>query len=267
MDTVAFWLRLFPAMVACKVTRQAPRPRHRAIDAVNSEPATGDQQRVWSHFQNEARDSFARSRGRLDYIARQIRRIRPFPLCVLNVGIGEGYLEDGLLKMGQRVFVLDLDPRSVERMNTRGVQAHVGRIEQMPFEAAAFDVVITSEVLEHLSEEEGRQALIEVRRVLRPNGVYVGTVPCGEDLQSSMCICPHCGLYFHRWGHQRSFTPESLKRELSSGFEVLRCFATAFPGARRSVSGLVKGVARVALARCRVAVAMPTIYWEALRHP
>jgi predicted SAM-dependent methyltransferase len=59
----------------------------------------------------------------------------------------------------------------------------------MPFPAAAFDVVVTSEVLEHLSEEEGQQALIEVHRVLKPNAVYLGTVPCDEDLKTSMCVC------------------------------------------------------------------------------
>jgi 2-polyprenyl-3-methyl-5-hydroxy-6-metoxy-1,4-benzoquinol methylase len=156
---------------------------------MSSEPAIRDQRRVWSHFQNEAQDSFLRSRPRLDFIARQIQKIRRNSLCILNVGIGEGYLEDRLLGSGHEVFAVDLDPRSVERMTARGVRAQVGRIEQMPFPASEFDVVVTSEVLEHLSEEEGQQALIEVHRVLKPNAVYLGTVPCDEDLKTSMCVC------------------------------------------------------------------------------
>ena len=63
------------------------------------------------------------------------------------MGIGEGYLEDQLLGAGHEVFALDLDLRSVERMTARGARAQVGRIEQMPFPAAAFDVVVTSESL------------------------------------------------------------------------------------------------------------------------
>ncbi|HEX8575227.1 MAG TPA: methyltransferase domain-containing protein [Flavobacterium sp.] len=45
----------------------------------------------------------------------------------------------------------------------------------MPFEAASFDVVISTEVLEHVPDPE--KYLAEVRRVLKPGGIFFFTVP------------------------------------------------------------------------------------------
>ena len=182
---------------------------------------------------------------------------------MLNIGIGDGYLEEQLLGFGCNVFALDPDAASVQRMNEKGVQVRVGFIEQMTFEPGSFDVVVTSEVLEHLSDEQRPRALAEVRRMLRQDGVYLGTVPCDEDLNSNICVCPHCGVRFHRWGHQSSFSPRSVRQQLSPWFDVRVCYATAFPGFRRSFPGQIKAVSRVLLARCRAAIAMPTIFWKA----
>lgn len=45
----------------------------------------------------------------------------------------------------------------------------------MPFEDQRFDVVISTEVLEHVPEPE--KYLLEVRRVLKPGGIFFFTVP------------------------------------------------------------------------------------------
>jgi SAM-dependent methyltransferase len=169
------------------------------------------------------------------------------------------------MALGYRVSSLDLDAPTVERMSARGVRAHLGLIEQMPFDAGSFDVVVTSEVIEHLSDEQRQKALAEVHRVLRPGGVYLGSVPCDEDLETSACVCPQCGARYHRWGHERSFTPQTLTKELAPWFEMRCCYATAFPGFRRSLPGQIKAVIRVILARFRVAIALPTIFWKAVR--
>jgi len=76
-------------------------------------------------------------------------------------------------------------------------------------------------VLEHLDDDELRAGLAEMRRVLRPGGHLVGTVPARERLDTNTVVCPHCESKFHRWGHQRSFTPESLGACLDQDFD--RC--------------------------------------------
>jgi SAM-dependent methyltransferase len=52
-------------------------------------------------------------------------------------------------------------------------------LERLTFPDASFDVVLTSDVLEHVRLED--RAHREIRRVLRPGGVYIFTVPHFRD--------------------------------------------------------------------------------------
>ena len=52
-------------------------------------------------------------------------------------------------------------------------------LERLTFPDACFDVVLTSDVMEHVRLEQ--RAHEEVRRVLKPNGVYLFTVPHFRD--------------------------------------------------------------------------------------
>jgi SAM-dependent methyltransferase len=53
-------------------------------------------------------------------------------------------------------------------------------LEDMPFKDATFDVVLTSDVLEHV--RDFRAAHAEIARCLRPGGAYIFNVPYNEDL-------------------------------------------------------------------------------------
>jgi len=94
----------------------------------------------------------------------------------------------------------------------------VGYSQNIPFESESFDCVIMTEVLEHLSDEELELTLVEVRRVLKPNGRFLGTVPADENLELNKVVCPFCGKVFHRWGHMQSFSKERLYKLLAGKF-------------------------------------------------
>lgn len=186
---------------------------------------------------------------------------------VLNVGVGNGHFERQAVQRGWEVHSLDPVAAALAPLESLKVHAHVGLIERMPLADESCDCVVTSEVLEHLTEKQGKLALAEVVRVLRPGGLFLGTVPYHENLAASQVICPHCGELFHRWGHHRSFDEASLHSELSSHFtmKTLRC--TAFPGFRgRSLAGKTKSLIRIALAQCRQMIAIPSLYWCAARN-
>ncbi len=97
-----------------------------------------------------------------------------------------------------------------------------------------------------------------------PGGWLLGTVPYRERLADNETICPRCSLVFHRWGHQRSFSPDDLRAELRRYFDVraLRCrgFATL---RGRPLLGKAKGLIRLVMARCGAMVASPTLYFAA----
>jgi len=180
--------------------------------------ADADQRKIWDHFQGEGVAAFDGSSGRLRFIARHIGRER-----VLNIGVGDGSFEAAAVARGAEVYSVDPSEDAIARVRERlslGDRARVGFGQELPFEDDTMDTVVVSEVLEHLDDEILRGTLDEIRRVLRPGGRVLGTVPAREDLQRNRVVCPHCGEHFHRWGHAQTFDVGSMRTLLSQRFTV-----------------------------------------------
>ena len=106
---------------------------------------------IWKHYQNINPESFDGAKARLDHIIKDISRRKNASIPrVLNIGVGNGYLEKKMQKLGWKVFSLDPDEKTIKRLVDIGIQAEQGYIEKMPFEASSVDFVVASEVLEHL---------------------------------------------------------------------------------------------------------------------
>jgi len=228
-------------------------------------PCHASQDKIWSYFQNCDVQSFANARPRLEYLVRVIgsKAGTPRP-SVLNIGVGSGHFERTAMSRGWDVHALDPDAAAIERLSPLSILGHVGYIEKMPLDEATFDFVVASEVLEHLADEQCAAGVQEIARVLKPGGWFLGTVPYQEDLRAGNVICPCCGALFHRWGHQKSFTLQSVRDELSPHFNVRDLRRTAFVSFRdRGLGGKLKSVLRLILARAGQMIAIPSIYWAA----
>ena len=181
------------------------------------------QEKIWAYHQLQADAEtgiFAGSGQRYAFLAAQLSRDQQ----VLNIGVGRGGLERALLARGCTVYSLDPIAGSIEHLRSTlamGERAQVGYSQQIPFPDAAFDVVILSEVLEHLDAAVLAATLGEVERVLKVGGRFLGTVPAEEELANSRCVCPSCGEVFHRWGHVRSFDRQALTELLTSRFQAV----------------------------------------------
>ena len=220
---------------------------------------------IWSYFQNEARSVFDGSHARLDYLVRAAGRLvcTPRP-TLLNIGIGDGHLERTAHERGWLVHALDPSPESVAALVGSGIAAQTGRIEAMPFADGQFDCVVASEVFEHLTDSQRARGLEEIRRVLKPLGYLVGTVPYREVLESNLAICPKCRQVFHRWGHTASFDLAKMRGELVPHFGQITCRRTAFVQfAGRSVGGKIKSLARLVLGKFGASIAVPNILFTA----
>lgn len=122
-------------------------------------------------------------RGR--FILRTIRRYAPdLPLesaRVLDVGCGDAGVLIAFAEAGARCAGVEPDPRSLERGQVRAEEHGVridlrhGFAEALPFEDAAFDLVVLDNVLEHVGDRAA--TLAEIRRVLRPGGVLYLVTP------------------------------------------------------------------------------------------
>lgn len=181
------------------------------------------QEKIWQYFQNEGISSFENNKGRLRFLAKQIQKKASRETKVLNIGVGNGVFEKIAVSYGFDVYSLDPDNRTISRLTEdyrmKG-KAKVGYCQEIPFNDNFFDFIVVSEVLEHLSDETLAKARTEFRRILKNQGVLIGTVPARENLEKQIVVCPKCGETFHRWGHLQSFTKEKMTDWLSPEFEV-----------------------------------------------
>lgn len=70
---------------------------------------------------------------------------------------------------------VDLSTPAVERLGALGGSVVLGEITALPFAAQRFDLVVAFDVIEHV--EDDRAACRELRRVLKPGGRLVMSVP------------------------------------------------------------------------------------------
>lgn len=105
------------------------------------------------------------------------------PLSMLDLGCGRGWLSHLLAKEGQ---VTGLDPvRKVidaAQQNFPEVRFIAGTVDTLLSDPAVlpFDVIVSSEVIEHVPPEEKPHFLRSVRRLLKPEGYLILTTPRGE---------------------------------------------------------------------------------------
>ncbi len=146
---------------------------------------------------------------------------------VLDLGCGEGRHVHGLHMMtGVQVVGLDLDLPSLAKARAglaelpadtdNAVTAFLsGDAYRLPFADGSFNVVICSEVLEHLHTYD--QALAEILRVLKPDGRFVATVPRAWPERLCWALAPGVGGYADQpGGHVRIFRERDLRHRIGA---------------------------------------------------
>jgi SAM-dependent methyltransferase len=122
-------------------------------------------------------------RGRRRVLAAQLERL-PVPpgAAILDAGCGSGRTMDDLARLGA-VAGFDLNPLGVEAARLRGhADVQAAAVERIPHDDGSFDLITCLDVLEHTADDV--HSLRELRRVARPGGLLVATVPAYQALWS-----------------------------------------------------------------------------------
>lgn len=90
---------------------------------------------------------------------------------ILDLGCGDGQLTLRIASTGARVVGVDASPEMLAKARSRGIDAHEGNAESLPFADHSFDAVFSNAVLHWVRDQDAMMA--EVRRVLKPGGRFV----------------------------------------------------------------------------------------------
>lgn len=152
-------------------------------------------------------------RGRRRVIVGELSRLGlPERARILDAGCGSGRTMVDLARYGV-VSGIELDADAAAAAARRdGFEVRIGRVEQLPYDDARFDLITCLDVIEHVPDD--REALRELRRVCRPGGWLIVTVPAYPLLWSRHDEQNH---------HHRRYTRGTLHAAaLASGWELAR---------------------------------------------
>lgn len=185
------------------------------------------------------------------YVARFIEKrigLRRFR-NILDFGCGQGDLIAACmpyLKAPQRIAGLDFSESSVANVNRRfyGGKAFGGAVavSRLPSDmpSGVYDLILCTEVVEHLTDEELTSTLTELRRLLAPNGVLFITTPNDENYAANEALCPDCGCVFHRWQHLRTWTADSIAQRMAAAGFTGRALEVALANRLRRMLSVIR---------------------------
>lgn len=137
------------------------------------------------------------------------------------------------------VIGVDYSKKMLERAKRAGrlCKCIVRNINHTNFKANSIDLVVISEVLEHVPDY--RKTLNEIHRILKPKGKLLVTVPYDtffslwKPFFAVQCFLQgsvYGNEYYKRnCGHIHHFSPKSLRSELEkSGFKITRYYNHGF---------------------------------------
>lgn len=147
--------------------------------------------------------------GRKALVHDQLKRASAYGR-LLDVGCGTGYLAASLALSGYDVVGVEPDVAARAFARKRLPEVVEAGAYPLPFSDASFDVVIATDVLEHVPDDQA--AVREMFRVLRPGGLAVVTVPAMRILWGPQDV---------RLGHYRRYGKKQLA-DLFISFDVRR---------------------------------------------
>jgi len=133
---------------------------------------------------------------------------------ILDLGCGNGIITNYLADYFE-VTGADRSTAALEMVRTQKVQCNCN---DLPLNNNSFDLVLSSEMLEHLEDEILRDTVSEIKRVAC-NYILI-SVPNSEHIERNLVQCPVCSHVYNMNYHMRSIDLETLKA-MFTGWRLL----------------------------------------------
>ncbi len=127
---------------------------------------------------------------------------------ILDVGAGDGFLSNALVARRKSLVAADISEVALARVQAPTLLRSADDLWGV--EDRSFDLVLCTEMLEHLDDRTYTGALREFNRVASTS--ILVTVPNRENMRENTARCGDCGSHFHIWGHRRRFDEPDLRR-------------------------------------------------------
>ena len=167
-----------------------------------------DNQEIWEDY-----DSAGEIKAKLPLIMNQIPEDVK---SIIDVGCGNGAITNHFPEHYQ-VLGVDLSEEALKHVTRDKIRCSCDEIS--PVKDGSYDMVFSSELIEHLPSEMLDRTIAEFKRIARKY-LFI-SVPNQEQLLYYHIKCPSCGTKFHAYGHLTSFTIEKIQQMLGDEFRVL----------------------------------------------
>lgn len=154
------------------------------------------------------------------FVSRRRKILSMIDICphktYLDIGCSSGKLLEGLIEKGadpNQVIGIDISPVGIEACQAKGLtNTFVMDATSLNLPAGSFDVIIASDCLEHIQQDE--VALQNWYKLLKPDGIMIVFVPAFMSLWSPHDEVNH---HFRRYTHR-----ELMDKISKASFSTLR---------------------------------------------
>jgi SAM-dependent methyltransferase len=177
-------------------------------------------------------DAIATSESGLSGRRTVIELLGSGPGALIDVGCGGGSHAVAFAELGWTVTGVDVSEDQLRLARERGIDATVGRAEELPFAGASFDAAVS--MWTHTDVDDFSAEAREIARVLRPGApfVYLGAHPCFVGPHARFDVekgLPKLEPGYRTTGrYDKTISPDGIRARVGTAHLPLARFLQAF---------------------------------------
>ena len=142
----------------------------------------------------------------------------------LDLGCGIGQFSKQLIKYGYDVVSVDISDialNKVKDFNKNVIKLDMR--ERLPFLDSEFDLVFANLSIHYFSDKDTKKLLLEIKRILKDNGLFIGSVNGIQGLQVIQNEAQEIEYHFYEYKNtlKRLFDVNDIKKYLAD-FNIIK---------------------------------------------